>query len=507
MSKVFSRLCSLSLSRRTLARVMAAVFFVSLIPLIVIACYNYPADDDFNFVLPAADAWVRTGSLAEVAKAIWNKGVDTYASWQGDFVSTALFSITPLIFDIRLYFLSNWFTLALLCLSAGYLIKGVVRVHLRADRATFWIVYVAAMLLALQFMPAIGWSIYWHNGGIYTVTACFLALLLGVLLRCAAPMTRARSIVRGVLALLLGFLLGGSFYGPMPGRAGIADADHRSRVSAQAAASLAQPGRPRGVRGVAGHQHHRPGQRRAPGPQRRPDEPGAGRGCFGAGILRLGGRVDGAPAMGHAAAHSARAVETPSGQPLRFRRPFWVLIALYGLYSAAIVPGVYTRAGYDTQRYLNALYLYFLIFAIGGAIYLEGAIIRWLEQRKAEGGAANLLAAAQSLGRRYCALLLAACVALTALGGFAFTIMNTSSLSAAKSLVTGEAARFREEMAVRQEYIRVTDSDEVDVPALSASRMCSNTTACPCRGSTERYATCGCTLNCSTTRRTPSRYI
>ena len=84
MSKVFSRLCSLSLSRRTLARVMAAVFFVSLIPLIVIAVYNYPADDDFNFVLPAADAWVRTGSLVEVVKAIWNKGVDTYASWQGD---------------------------------------------------------------------------------------------------------------------------------------------------------------------------------------------------------------------------------------------------------------------------------------------------------------------------------------------------------------------------------------------------------------------------------------
>ena len=182
MSKVFSRLCSLSLSRRTLARVMAAVFFVSLIPLIVIAVYNYPADDDFNFVLPAADAWVRTGSLVEVVKAIWNKGVDTYASWQGDFVSTALFSITPIIFNIRLYFLSNWFTLALLCLSAGYLIKGVVCVHLKADRATFWIVYVATMVLVLQFMPAIGWSVYWHNGGIYTVTACFLALLLVVTL-------------------------------------------------------------------------------------------------------------------------------------------------------------------------------------------------------------------------------------------------------------------------------------------------------------------------------------
>ena len=159
-------------------------------------------------------------------------------------------------------------------------------------------------------------------------------------------------------------------------------------------------------------------------------------------------------------------------KPLRdsrfhFRRPFWVLIALYGLYSATIVPGIYTHAGYDTQRYLNALYLYFLIFIIGGSIYLEGALIRWLERRAAEGGAANLLAAAQSLGRRYCALVLAACIALTALGGFAFTMMNTSSLSAAKSLLTGEAARFLEEMEERQEYIRVTDSDEVDVPVLS----------------------------------------
>ena len=141
-------------------------------------------------------------------------------------------------------------------------------------------------------------------------------------------------------------------------------------------------------------------------------------------------------------------------KPLRdsrfhFRRPFWVLIALYGLYSATIVPGIYTHAGYDTQRYLNALYLYFLIFIIGGSIYLEGALIRWLERRAAEGDAANLLAA------------------LTALGGFAFTMMNISSLSAAKSLLTGEAARFLEEMEERQEYIRVTDSDEVDVPVLS----------------------------------------
>ena len=76
MSKVFSRLCSLSLSRRTLARVMAAVFFVSLIPLIVIAVYNYPADDDFGYrPARAPTAWVRHRfAWRRSQSAIWNQG-------------------------------------------------------------------------------------------------------------------------------------------------------------------------------------------------------------------------------------------------------------------------------------------------------------------------------------------------------------------------------------------------------------------------------------------------
>lgn len=467
MSKVFSHLCSKSVSRRTLARLLAAVFFLSLIPLMLIALYNYPADDDFNFVLPVADAWVRTGSLAEVVKAIWNKDAYTYATWQGDFVSTALFSITPIIFDIRLYFLSNWFTLTLLCLSAGYLIKGVVRIHLKADRATFWIVYVATMVLVLQFMPAIGWSVYWHNGGIYTVTVCFLALLLGVLIRCAAPMTRARSAVRGALALFLGFLLGGSFYGPMLGALVLLV------LIVAAAFLLRQKHRWHSLAALVGFAVSLVISVTAPGNAVRQGLNGDPMNPLEAVVVSVLESFDWAGEwMGPQLWAMLLLILPALWKPLRdsrfrFRRPFCVLIALYGLYSAAIVPGIYTHAGYDTQRYLNALYLYFLIFILGGSIYLEGALIRWLERRAAAGSAANLLAAAQSLGQRYCALLLAACVALTALGGFAFTIMNTSSLNAVRSLVTGEAARFREEMEERQEYIRVTDSDEVDVPVLS----------------------------------------
>lgn len=173
-------------------------------------------------------------------------------------------------------------------------------------------------------------------------------------------------------------------------------------------------------------------------------------------------------------------------RPLRdsafsFRHPLWVAVMLYGLFSASLAPSIYTGFGYKTGRYMNALYLYFLLFAFGSVIYAEGWLIRRLERAQSE-SAGHLLQAAKNLGARFSALYLAIAVALTTLGGFAFTIMNTSSVSAAKSLVTGEAAQFREEMAVRQEYVRVTDSDVVDVKPLSGQPYVFKTDRLPWQG-------------------------
>lgn len=467
MSKVFARLCETGVSRRALARVMMLLFFASLIPLVVIALYNYPADDDFGFVLPAATAWVQTGSLWEVARQIVQKTYDTYLTWQGDFVSTAIFSITPIIFDIRLYFLSNWFTLALVCLSAGYLLKGVLCLHLKADQDTFWIVYSAVMILVLQFMPAIGYSVFWHNGGVYTVTVCFLALLLGLLVRCAAPQSKARAIVRGVLASLCGFLLGGSFYGPMLGALvllamiALYAFQSRQRCRWQGAAALVCLLAALAISACA------PGNAVRQGLNGAPMHP------VKAVVRAVLESFDLAGSWMKPQLLAALMLIVPAlWQPLRdsrftFRRPIWVFVSLYGLFSAAIVPGVYTHAGFDTERYLNALYFYFLIFATGTAVYWEGALIRWLQSRKT-GPAAPALQAAHTLGSRFTALLLALAILLTGFGAFDFTITNTSSLNAAKCLLNGDAARFREEMAERQEYIRVTDSDSVQVKPLDS---------------------------------------
>ena len=468
MHSFLSRVAGIRISRRALARMMAALFVLSLIPLVLVAVYNYPADDDFGFVLPVSTAWVNTGSLWEVLKAIWQKTYETYLTWQGDFVSTALFCVTPMVFDIDLYFLDNWAMLSLLCLSVGYLVKGLTAHWLKADKTTFWLVYPAVMVLMLQFMPSISYSIFWHNGGQYTTAACTLMLLVGLLLRCENEQTKARSMVRMACAALLGFMLGGSFFGPALGALVLA------ALWTLAAWARKSRGKWHSTAALAFFVLAFLISVLAPGNALRQERTGE---SMGAVMTVITAVLDSFDLVGQWMAPQLWAmlllIVPALWKPLKesshhFRHPLWVFVMLYGLFSASLAPGIYTGFGYDTARYLNVVYFYFLIMAVGSVAYFEGAFIRWLERaQKDREWAHHLLLSAQDVGKRFCAVYLAVVIFLTTMGGFGFTIMNTASVSALKSLVTGEAKQFKQEMAQRQEYIRVTDSDVVAVQPLS----------------------------------------
>lgn len=444
-----------SLSPKALGRVCLVLFVLSLIPLIAIALYNYPADDDFTYGFVVAQRWAQTHSLWQVVLAIGEKAAETYQIWQGNFVSNVLFNVSPLIFGVQYYFLSNWAFLALLCLSVGYLLKGALTL-LKAGRPAFWIVYGAVMTLTLQFMPSIGYSVYWHNGGIYTVTACFLFLLEGVLARCLEGQSRGRAVVRGGAAALLGFLIGGSFYGPMLGALVLVLAQTvwawvrhaRNRVHCLIALLFLLLAMAISVA--------------APGNLLRQERTGEALGPMMAVLTAVKDSFDVAAGFLRPQLLAALMLIIPAlWQPLQkspyaFRHPLWAAVALYGLFSASLVPGVFTGFGYTTERYYNVIYFYFLMLALGCGVYAEGAFIRLLERRRD-----IPLRVGEGFGQRYTALYLLVCLGLLLAGGLNQPLSSVSSLSAARSLLNGEASRFRQEMSEREYYLLVTPEKEL----------------------------------------------
>ena len=163
-----------ALTQKQLARIMMVLFFVMLIPLVLVAFYNYPADDDFPYTIGASLAWLETHSLPAVGKALIQKMLDCYQNSFGLFMHPLYIGSNALIFGVQYYFLNNWYVLAMVCLSIGYFLKGVIRKLLGASRDVFWIVYVSIMILVLQFMPCIGEGIYWHAGSNHTFSAMML---------------------------------------------------------------------------------------------------------------------------------------------------------------------------------------------------------------------------------------------------------------------------------------------------------------------------------------------
>jgi len=455
-----------SISQKTLSSLSIILIVGMLIPLIIIALYNYPGDDDFSFTLPATQAWAQTGSLWEALKAIYTKTLDIYLTWQGNFVSTFFFGLTPMFIDIDLYFISNWIILAIICLATAYCVKSLTRVALNGSRYHFWICYALILMLVLQWMPSMGDSVYWHNGGMYTVAAFTLVALLGLLMRCSGKQTRARSVWRAFCAAALGFMLGGSFFGPMLG-AGVFIFLYTMR-----ALFLRSKNRVHSVIALVFFLLSMLISVLAPGNALRQAWVEETVPPVIAVITAILDSLDLAGQWTNLKLIGLMMVMVPllwkplKESPYQFKHPLLIFVGLYGLFSATLVPGIYTNFGYGYPRYMNSIYFYYLVMAIGSAFYFEGALIRYLERRQ-ETAPAALLNACRNLGERFTAGYLALCIALVMLGCFGTTIMNTSSISAAKSLITGEAAQFHREMLEREQYIFETDSDVTEIDSLS----------------------------------------
>jgi len=452
-------------SQKTLATLSVLLIVAMLLPLIVIALYNYPGDDDFNFTLPATQAWAQSGSLWEVLKAIVQKTRTIYAEWQGYFVSTFFFGLTPMIFDIDLYFISNWIILAIICLATAYCVKSITQVVLKGNRCHFWISYALILALILQWMPSIGDSVYWHNGGMYTVATFTLVALIGLLLRSNSEQTVARSIWRGICAALLGFMIGGSFLGPMLG-AGVflflytlrsLFLRSRNRIFSIVALIFFAISMLFNVL--------------CPGNALRQEWVETTITPLMSVITAILDSFDLVGQWTDLKIIGILMILTPLlWKPLKessypFKHSFLVFVGLYGLFSSSLVPSIYTGFGMP-YRYLNSIYFYYLIMVIGSVLYFEGALIRFVEKRQAANGNVTMMGGYQ-LGEGFMVGYLIVCLILVGFGCFGTTIMNTSSISATKSLVTGEAVAFHDEILQREQYIFETDSDVTQILPLT----------------------------------------
>ena len=154
------------------------IYFVSIIPLLILSAYAYPCADDFGYGAACHQTWVQTHS---VWQTIWQAvltAYDRYFTWQGTFSSVFLFALQPAVFSETLYWVTTPIMLVLLTLGVWYIMKAVLGKCLGADRHSVMIITSLVLFFTVQCMVDGAQGLFWYNGAAHYIIMHSLYLVL-----------------------------------------------------------------------------------------------------------------------------------------------------------------------------------------------------------------------------------------------------------------------------------------------------------------------------------------
>ncbi|MEG0640029.1 MAG: hypothetical protein RR824_08300 [Clostridia bacterium] len=210
-------------AKRLLCLLCFAALLISVLPLYAISVYNHPYYDDYGFSVKTHQAWEQTESLPAVLSAAVQSAKEVRGNWQGTYTGTLLSNLQPGVISENLYLIGNLFLLTAFLLCFGFFFRVLCKEWLGLDAYGTIMLTCLALTLMVQFMPDTGEAFYWFNGGIgntfiYSLLALSLAftlklLRLGEAQEAKPNHARLRGTLLTLALALLMVLLGGGSYG------------------------------------------------------------------------------------------------------------------------------------------------------------------------------------------------------------------------------------------------------------------------------------------------------
>ena len=83
---------------KRLAMILTVVYALSLIPLLVIAKYNFPSADDYGHASSAHLTWLETGNVFATIWAGIQRGIYEWINWEGYYTCDIMTALPPSVF-------------------------------------------------------------------------------------------------------------------------------------------------------------------------------------------------------------------------------------------------------------------------------------------------------------------------------------------------------------------------------------------------------------------------
>ncbi len=199
--------------KKMLCLILVCLFILSLIPIGILAFYNYPANDDFVYSLRTHHVFLESNSFLSVLRAAAEQVKDSYFNWQGTFSAVFLFALQPALFGQEFYALSTFVLLGSWILSTLFLCRVLLRNYCKTSRWGFCAVSLIFLGISIQFLPSPVQGFFWWNGSVYYVFFSALAeVLFGLLLLFLKSETKWKNGIFLSCALFLAAIISGGNY-------------------------------------------------------------------------------------------------------------------------------------------------------------------------------------------------------------------------------------------------------------------------------------------------------
>lgn len=184
-----------------------------LIPLIYIAKYNHSCADDYSYGILTHQTWQDTHSLIEVVKTAISQVKITYQNWQGTFSAVFLMALQPAIFGEQYYWITTVLLIGTFILANMYIFKVILKYYFKCSSKIYFVITSLVLIFSIQFVPYPVESFYWYNGSIYyTFFYSIMLVLIGVVLRLLKEENKKRKIIYFAISTILAIVIGGTNY-------------------------------------------------------------------------------------------------------------------------------------------------------------------------------------------------------------------------------------------------------------------------------------------------------
>ncbi|OUN87195.1 DUF6056 family protein [[Collinsella] massiliensis] len=464
---------------------LAVLLALALIPMLAISRYDHSYADDWHYGVDAHAALEAGEGLPGAVAAAVTEAADTYSSWQGTYSAIVLMALQPGVFGEGLYGLGAVGIIAALVLATGYAASVVVRDVCGAGRAEWLCVACAALLLQTQLLPSPVEGFWWYNSAIYyTFYHALLLVGAGLAVRLLRGRTRRGALTgpgmaaRSAALVLLAFVIGGGNYVTgLVAVVALAGAVVAALARGRRSAWLLVPALAVLAVGFACSMA-------APGNVERQLSQFAGDNLgvvptlarsalagFEYALLWTNGFMVLAlalllPVFARIARRSRCSFALP-GAPA---------IALALLFMASFAPTFFSMGTVGPGRVQNIRYDFFVAAVLLCAGWLTGWVVRRLERReacRAQDGA-TAAGARPFPRRRALAAHLGCCVLVLVMAVASLAVDERHrddlvSISAATSLISGEAREYDEQVRARLAYLEESEEGSVDVAYYTAA--------------------------------------